>query len=64
MCLIILKHPNFNISNYKNDIALFKLETRAIFSFTVRPICLSNDFIAEAGKRAIVIGWVYIFLLL
>lgn len=58
MYFFIIKHPNFNSSNYKNDIALFKLDTPVKFSFTVRPICLSNDFFADVGKTAIVIGWV------
>ncbi|RNA27095.1 Coagulation factor XI [Brachionus plicatilis] len=50
-------HPNYNSTNYNNDIALFKLQTRAEFSSTVGTICLPNEFVANVGKRAVVIGW-------
>ncbi|CAF0711785.1 unnamed protein product, partial [Brachionus calyciflorus] len=53
----IIKHPDYNSTNYQNDLALFKLKTPVVFSDTIRPICLSDAYTAMVGKEAIVVGW-------
>ncbi|EFX82246.1 hypothetical protein DAPPUDRAFT_49162 [Daphnia pulex] len=51
-------HPDSNVNNFSNDIALIKLSTTVTFSQYIRPICLASstepDYINEPATVA---GW-------
>ncbi|XP_026735707.1 venom protease-like [Trichoplusia ni] len=53
----IRQHEAFEIANYKNDIAILKLDRPAIFNTYVWPICLPPLNLPLTDEPAIVIGW-------
>eukprot|EP00794_Sanderia_malayensis_P005433 gene5433-6112_t len=57
----IFIHPEFDKNTLDNDIGLIQLSRKAVFSNTIRPVCLPNRAyqkqIASPGKRGIVVGW-------
>ncbi|GBP15045.1 Trypsin-7 [Eumeta japonica] len=49
---------NFSLSDLRNDIALLKLSSSAVYSNAVKPICLpKNDLNTYAGVKGLVAGW-------
>lgn len=52
----IRQHQGFEISNYKNDIAILKLHRQAVFNTYVWPICLPPVGLSLTDEPAIVIG--------
>lgn len=57
----IIIHPNFNVIDLKNDIAIIRFSKDATFDNYVQPICLWNenktDLSEVIGKNGTVIGW-------
>jgi hypothetical protein len=46
----VIRHPNYNSFNFRNDIALYRLATRLTLSDYIVPICIPNgndDFTNE-----------------
>ena len=52
-------YPQYNSSNWNEDIALLKLKTPIDFnSFPhIRPLCLSSSAIPTPGQTVTVVGW-------
>ncbi|EDW92318.2 coagulation factor IX [Drosophila yakuba] len=50
-------HPQFDMSNYKHDIALLRMKQEVHFSDHIRPICLSNNQILEGVQSYTLTGW-------
>ena len=57
----ILVHPEYNSTNFANDIAIIRLSAHAIFNYYVQPICLwkldKTAFSEVEGRTGTVIGW-------
>ncbi|XP_037025151.1 uncharacterized protein LOC119066670 [Bradysia coprophila] len=57
----IIPHPNYNISNLRNDIAIISLATKVTFNDYVQPICLWSankiDLSEVVGKPGTVVGF-------
>ncbi|XP_026077201.1 trypsin II-P29 isoform X1 [Carassius auratus] len=54
----IINHPNFNISNVDNDIALVQLSSSVTFSDHIKPVCLAAaGSVFGAGIESWVTGW-------
>ncbi|XP_035453235.1 venom protease [Spodoptera frugiperda] len=53
----IRQHEAFQIANYKNDIAILKLERPAVFNTYVWPICLPPPNLQLTDEPVTVIGW-------
>lgn len=53
----VIRHPNYNSLNFRNDIALYRLATRLTLTDYIVPICIPNgndDFTNEISWAA---GW-------
>ncbi|XP_039444544.1 CLIP domain-containing serine protease B9-like isoform X2 [Culex pipiens pallens] len=52
-------HPNFNISQYTNDIGLIRLATEVSWEYNIQPICLpvTPQLRVRLFKEFIVTGW-------
>ncbi|KAF7995590.1 hypothetical protein HCN44_006697 [Aphidius gifuensis] len=50
-------HPNFDGSNYDNDIAIIKIHRPTIFNTYIWPICLPPVDLDVEERSAIVAGW-------
>ncbi|RZB70352.1 uncharacterized protein BDFB_004195 [Asbolus verrucosus] len=51
-------HPNYNSSTMINDIAIIRLDRKAIFSDYVRPICLPpSNFNMQGNETFTISGW-------
>ncbi|XP_059197585.1 mast cell protease 8-like isoform X2 [Centropristis striata] len=50
-------HKDYNASNYKNDIMLLKLSSKAKYSNNVRPIALANQDDGSLPKSCSTSGW-------
>ncbi|XP_045906642.1 granzyme E-like [Micropterus dolomieu] len=50
-------HKDFNATDFKNDIMLLKLNSKANFSKSVRPIVLAGQDDGSLPKSCIVSGW-------
>ncbi|PSN40451.1 Proclotting enzyme [Blattella germanica] len=53
----IRNHEDFSRSTYESDIAILKLERRAVFNSYVWPICLAPPGPTFEDQEAIVTGW-------
>ncbi|KAM4614257.1 chymotrypsinogen B [Discoglossus pictus] len=54
----VFKHPQYSAFTIKNDITLIKLESPAVLSATVSPVCLAeatDNF--NGGTRCVTSGW-------
>ncbi|XP_052394623.1 tryptase-like [Carassius gibelio] len=57
----IINHPNFNISNADNDIALVQLSSSVTFSDYIKPVCLAAaGSVFGGGTESWVTGWGYL----
>ncbi|XP_044534417.1 anionic trypsin-like [Gracilinanus agilis] len=52
----VIRHPNFNMRTYNNDIMLIKLKTPALLSSRVTAISLPKSC-ASAGTECLISGW-------
>ncbi|XP_043644984.1 ovochymase-2 [Drosophila teissieri] len=53
-----ISHPEFNKTNFVNDIALLRLERSVHFSFYIQAICiLMDNIIANQIRRFTALGW-------
>lgn len=55
---ILFQHPNYEKTDFTNDIALMKLERPIEFTDSISPICLPNGRRLQLGNRLLVTGWV------
>ncbi|XP_026110798.1 prostasin-like [Carassius auratus] len=54
----IINHPNFNMSNFDNDIALVQLSSSVTFSDYIKPVCLAAaGSVFAGGTESWVTGW-------
>ncbi|XP_059482706.1 trypsin-1-like [Neocloeon triangulifer] len=53
----IIRHKNFDGTNYNHDIALLKLRRPVTFSKQVRPVCLPSSGTDPPAKSGTVVGW-------
>ncbi|XP_052394471.1 chymotrypsin-like protease CTRL-1 [Carassius gibelio] len=56
-----INHPNFNISNVDNDVALVQLSSSVTFSDYIKPVCLAAaGSVFGGGTESWVTGWGYL----
>jgi len=56
----IIPHEKYNSNTHQNDIALIKLDKPAVFSDSIRPICLPKESMRGEnldGMRPFIAGW-------
>lgn len=54
----VIRHPDFIIETFNNDVALLKLDKPVQFTQTVSPICLPQSSVMDyAGRTAVATGW-------
>lgn len=57
----IRQHEKFDLSTYRNDIAILKLHRPAVFNTYVWPICLPPRGLDLDDEMAVIIGWGTVF---
>ena len=53
----ITVHPEFDLGDYSNDIAIIRLDQDAAWSSSIRPACLSDPSFVPEGLMGVVAGW-------
>lgn len=53
-----MRHPNYSITEKKDDISLIRVTQRIWFTDNIKPVCLQTDLRDEdASVKLIVSGW-------